>query len=288
MKTILLLPSVSIQNANALSSACTIGFPAMTAWLGAVHALQRKLNQDGFDELRFERIGVACHELDLQVYKGRGDFVYSIIGRGSPLEKDGSRSAFIEEARCHITVSLLIECEELPFDEHEFLDILSLHLHQLKLAGGDILAFQPPELIKLHDDYAHRKLMRRLMPAYVIVERRDLMIASMQKGKNAIDALLDYLTIQHRSERSEQGGVEWIKKRQLYGNIVPISTGFYGISSLGRAENQRDKSTPHRFAESMVTLGEFIHPYRIDKIDNMLWHYHADLQHDLYLCRQNS
>ncbi len=286
MKTILLLPHVNIQNANALSSAYTVGFPAMTAWLGAVHALQRKLNQAGFDELRFEHVGVACYELDLQVYKGRGDFVYSIIGRGSPLEKDGSRSAFIEEARCHITVSLVIACEGLPFDENELLEVLSLHLHQLKLAGGDILHFQPPEFIKLHDENAHRTLMRRLMPAYIIVERRDLMIASMVNGKNAIDALLDYLTLHHRSERTEYGNVEWTKKRKLYGNIVPISTGFHGISVVGQAENQRDQVTPHRFAESMVTLGEFVRPYRIKNIDKMLWHYHADLDNNLYLCKQ--
>ena len=42
-KSILLVPRLHIHNANALSSPFTIGFPAMTAWLGAVHALQRKL-----------------------------------------------------------------------------------------------------------------------------------------------------------------------------------------------------------------------------------------------------
>jgi len=45
---------------------------------------------------------------------------------------------------------------------------------------------------------------------------------------------------------------------------------------------------PHRFAESVVTLGEFVRPYRIKNIDDMLWHYHADLKNNLYLCKQNS
>ncbi|MCI1823361.1 MAG: type I-F CRISPR-associated protein Csy2, partial [Megasphaera sp.] len=36
-----------------MSSTYTIGFPAMTAWLGAVHALQRKIaKQDGFSDLK--------------------------------------------------------------------------------------------------------------------------------------------------------------------------------------------------------------------------------------------
>lgn len=34
MKKYLLLSQMQIQNANAMSSTCTIGFPAMTAWQG--------------------------------------------------------------------------------------------------------------------------------------------------------------------------------------------------------------------------------------------------------------
>ena len=62
MRSLLLLPKLQIHNANALSSPYTIGFPAMTAWLGAVHALQRRLNQAGHPELRFNSAGVVCHE----------------------------------------------------------------------------------------------------------------------------------------------------------------------------------------------------------------------------------
>jgi len=40
MKDILLIPNLKIHKANALSSPYTIGFPAMTAWLGFMHALE--------------------------------------------------------------------------------------------------------------------------------------------------------------------------------------------------------------------------------------------------------
>lgn len=39
MKAYLLISHLRIHNANAMSSTLTIGVPAMTAWLGAVHAL---------------------------------------------------------------------------------------------------------------------------------------------------------------------------------------------------------------------------------------------------------
>ncbi len=67
---------------------------------------------------------------------------------------------------------------------------------------------------------------------------------------------------------------------------MPIATGFQGISPLGEAKNQRDPSVPHRFAESVVTLGEFVMAHKIKHLDDMLWAYHTDLENDLYLCQQ--
>jgi CRISPR-associated protein Csy2 len=287
MKTILLLPKIAIHNANALSSPYTIGFPAMTAWLGAVHALQRRLNQGEFSDLTFKSVGVVCHDIRLQTYKGQGDYVYSIIGTGNPLDKTGERPSFIEEARCHLNVSLVIECDGLPFDEEEFLDKLPAYLHVgLKMAGGDLLSFHKPELMDIDSEEKLRDLSRRLMSGHVLIERRELMIEAMQDGQDAIDALLDYLKVEHRSQLLDKA--EWTAKRKAQGWIVPIATGFHGISELGIAENQRDPDTQHRFAESVVTLGEFVMPYRIKRLDDMLWHNYYDAENNLYLTQQNN
>ena len=51
-KQYLLLSNLHIHNANAMSSSYTIGFPAITGWLGAVHALERNLNANGFPDLK--------------------------------------------------------------------------------------------------------------------------------------------------------------------------------------------------------------------------------------------
>jgi CRISPR-associated protein Csy2 len=65
MSHFLLLPHLKIHNANAMSSPYTIGFPAITAWMGAVHALQRFVNQQGFEEVKFTRLAISCHQFDL-------------------------------------------------------------------------------------------------------------------------------------------------------------------------------------------------------------------------------
>jgi len=296
MKCILLIPKIKVLNANALSSPYTIGFPAMTAWLGVMHALQRVLNVQ-FPKLLFEAIAVVSHSMDLQTHKGRGEYVHSIIATANPLKRndktgDFERPPFIEEARCHLTVSLAIEyIGVVKDDEDNFLKNVRTQLHKsMKIAGGDILDFCAPEVLKVIDDNDVKKLNRRLMPGYAIIERRDLMLKEMQQEKDVIDVMLDYLTVKYRCEEIEtENGVkkvQWGSQRKKAGWIVPIATGFYGITELAPAQNQRDLNVPHRFVESIVTLGEFIMPYRIRNLDNMLWRYHVDLDKNLYLCQQ--
>jgi len=290
MRNFLLIPHLKIQNANAMSSPYTIGFPAMTAWLGAVHALQRKLQAQGYTNIILDKVAISCHDFDLQTYKGRGDFVHSIVGIANPLDKDGNRPAFIEEARCHLEVSLLIECQNLDPDEEKQLlaDVQKLIL-SMKFASGDVLAVKNCSLQYFDEDGDQNQqlkpLLNKLMLGHVLIERRDLVIESMNEGKDALDAVLDYLKVTHSSIQDEDGKVTWSSKRKSTGWLVPIAVGFQGISELGQAKNQRDANTPHRFAESVITLGEFIMPYRIESMDQLLWQYHVDLENNLYLCQ---
>ncbi|HCJ6873485.1 TPA: type I-F CRISPR-associated protein Csy2 [Vibrio cholerae] len=285
---VLILPHLKIQNANALSSPFTIGFPAMTACLGFVHALERKLSQAGLSDLMLHSAAVVSHRCDVQTHKGEGDFVHSIIGTANPLDKDGSRSAFIEEARCHLDVSLVIEWSgnEEQVQQPEFTEQLQAVIATMKVAGGDVLAVGKPSVKSVITEDDTGRVLRQLMPGYVLIERRDLMIDAMQQGDDAIDALLGYLTVHHHCEQLEDQSVVWHSQRKTSGWIVPIATGFQGISPLGEAKNQRDPSVPHRFAESVVTLGEFVMAHKIKHLDDILWQYHPDLENDLYLCQQ--
>ena len=185
VKNILLIPHIRIHNANALSSPFTIGFPAITAWLGAVHALERKLKapkyDDDYEELRFSGVAVVCHDINLQTYKGDNDFVQSIIGTGNPLDKNGKRPSFIEEARCHLDVSLVVSYEIGDDDDDQDLaESIDALLPTMKMAGGDILGFKSVQRVQITTETDHRKLMGRLMPGHCLIERRDLIQQAMQ------------------------------------------------------------------------------------------------------------
>lgn len=293
-RNFLLIPHLKIHNANAMSSPFTIGFPAMTAWLGSMHGLERKLHSQNLP-INLIKLAVSCHDFDLQTYKGKSDYVHSIVGTANPLDKDGSRPAFIEEARCHLDVSLLIELDGFSQRHHEqFITAVRDLIMSMKVASGDVQSVWQCEILSVDEmsdnaDKDLKRILHKLMLGNVLIERRDLVTQSMEEGKDAIDSILDYLTVNHAptGEIAHDNKAIWQSTKKEDGWLVPVAVGFQGISPLNEEKvlNQRDGSTPHRFAESVVTLGEFIMPYRAKAIDEILWEYHTDLEKDLYLCR---
>lgn len=293
MKNYLLLPGMQIQNANAMSSTCTIGFPAMTAWMGAVHALERKLTGiDGMEAVQFTGVAVSCHDCQLQVYRGPGDYRNSIIGTANPLRKKNGnfeRPPFIEEARIHLKVSLLIGVKGLRgADQDRFLELLGKKLPATRWAGGDLLRYGETRMLAAEEgnEAEERAVLRRLMPGYVLIERRDLMTKAMQNGEEGLSALLRFLSVHHSARRDEEGRMTgWDSYREEPGWLVPIAVGFKGLSPLGQVACQRDPKTPHRFAENVLTLGEFRLPCRFRHVDDILWHYEYQESSALYICR---
>lgn len=285
MSQYVLLKHLRVQNANALASPFSFGFPAVTAFMGLAHALQRHLNPTASpDELLIRGVGIASHAFAMQDHQE--GYNRTLCLTANPLDKDGSRPSFVEEGRCHLTVSLVLEVDNLP-DGRPLERLLAkfepLLLARCKLAGGDILSVGKVQTLK--DDKAS---LRQLMPSYVLMERRELMQEAMANGQDALDALHGFLQIRHTSERIKEGEdkAKWHSRREHPGWLVPIATGFHALTEAGIAEQQRDSDTPHRFAESLVTLGEFVMPYRLDNLDALIWRYRHD--GDFYTCTQQS
>lgn len=302
-KMYLLLRQVKIHNANAFSSPLTIGFPAMTTWLGAMHALERKLRRnEALSSIRLKKLAVSCHDFNLQTYKGPGDYVNSVIITSNPLRKKGSsfeRPPFIEEARVHLTVSLLIEVDGLSSSNYLiFNEKTTKALNGMKIAGGDILAFSPIDdsikststrgsrilLVDEDNEKDVRRAIRSLMPGYILIERRRLLRQRQEKQEqqDTLQALLDLLALHY--EYDDEHDTWHLQPRKEQGWLVPIVTGFKGLTPLGHVANQRDASTLHRFAEPVLTLGEFKMPHHFQDINQMMWQYHYDEQDGLYVC----
>ncbi|HDF2344158.1 TPA: type I-F CRISPR-associated protein Csy2 [Morganella morganii] len=266
----LLLKNILIRNANALSGALIVGFPAVTAWLGFVHELERKVKKCGFSSVRFNYAGIICHHCHLQLYAEPGEMVYSVLNSRKPPDKKGRNPSLTEEAYCHLNVSLIICGENIKDKNAEVITAIPEAINMLKIAGGDITDSGRQETGIFPDNkQSWCELRQRIAPGYVLLERRDVMINAMKSGMDAMAVLLKYTAV--------PGTV-----------LIPVVTGYQGLSPPGTVKNARAEGIPHRFAESVITLGEFRPVDKLRHPSDMLWGYHYLPDEDLYLCQQGN
>ena len=107
MESLLILPRIKVEGANAISG-LVYGFPAVTHFLGYIHALSREI--DAKLGLKLGGCGIVCHDYQIHAYKngGGGEQIFSLSR--NPLTKEGQTAPFNEEGKIRMEVSLIIEC----------------------------------------------------------------------------------------------------------------------------------------------------------------------------------
>jgi CRISPR-associated protein Csy2 len=292
MKKYLTITNLKIEEANAFSSPYTVGFPAITAFLGFMHRLQRELSKD-FTDLKLNKIGIICNDFDLRVYKDSQMYnsSLSVIEKRHPLLGNGKTDSFIESPLCNLEVTLLMEYDGVKkLEETNFIaDVEFLLSSKLKIAGGNIVSYKNIFLKRIDEESENddKKFLRSLNKGFSIINRRFLIENDMiQNSTNAFDSVISFIQINTKASIDEKEVVEWTRSKKLNnGWFVPISVGYQGLDTLKHVKNQRNNDYLHRFAEAIVTLGEFVMPYRLDSIDQMLWQYEYDEINNLYICK---
>jgi len=312
---LLILPRLRVQNANAISSPLTHGFPSMTAFLGLMWALARKLEAHDLP-LAFDSVGVICHDFDEQVTEG--GYVKAFRLTRNPVDKDGGSAAIVEEGRMHMEITLIfgISGGFVEHDEHAhdaIAQTVAFELSGMRIAGGSVLPSHDwrsrPALLRFGDDAEDvrrrfRHLRRRWLPGFALVCRDDLLHARLDQLREAapettaLDALLDLSRFNWRPVRpdpessptpSATAKVEW-KPEPRPGWIVPIPVGFGALSELlpaGEVQSARDRDTPFRFVESLYSIGQWVSPHRLDNAEQLLWYASTDPAAGLYRCRND-
>lgn len=222
---LLILHRLRIQNANAISSPLTWGFPSPTAFLGFVHALERNLAAFG---RTFGGVGIICHGFEAQTFRPnrRQHVVFTQTRNPVYLKRDAARfiidgtpAAIVEEGRAHLVVSLVIAAYGAPLiDDQEQQDFVEAAQHAafgMRLAGGSLLPASPskrkqPEWVSwpwaaVDQHAAFAKIRRRLLPGFALVHRPDLLsnrLAELKAEGDAgvLDALLDLVGLNHFPE----------------------------------------------------------------------------------------
>ena len=314
---------LSVHNANAVSGPLSWGFPAPSAFMGFVHALNRQL-----DDVQFGGVGIICHQFDPQVAKSRGSYTHSFklmrhpykaSWRQKPFQVD-KQSAMIEEGRAHLEVTLLIELlgdEPRTEDERNTLSLeIQALVSSMRIAGGALHQVSPK--VEIHNwpeteenaqkEFRHKRY--RWLPGFALVERRDLLCKHLEGLRqnvaetNSLEAMLDLLAIHSEPELTDEpydkidlsaentdrksDSTVWVSTKRSPGWLVPLPVGYGALSELykpGSVRNARDRTVPFRFVESLYSIGQWLSPHRLTSINQLLWHTESDAKYGLYLCR---
>ena len=315
LKALLVLPRLRIQNANAISSPLTWGFPAITAFTGLMTALERRLGPQA--GIAFYGVGVICHGFEPQVT--HGGYTRSFNLTRNPVLQDGSTAAIVEEGRVHLDITLVFDVELAlsqsgEAERAELAARIGELMAGMRVAGGSVMPALPgmfrnpprPQLTLLADEPEARtrqfqRLSRRWLPGFALVSRDDLLQARLlelqtnQPGATLLDAWLDLSRLNYRATRhaaiDEKTGephetIEWNLDTRA-GWTVPMPVGFAPLTALhppGAVAGARDARVPFQFVESVYSIGQWISPHRLSDIDQLMWLPSHDPQTGLYRC----
>jgi len=303
---LLVLPRLRVQNANAISSPLTHGFPSMTAFLGLMWALERKTQAAGLD-LQFNAVCVVAHDYDELV--NSSGYVSSFRLTRNPMGKDGKPSAIVEEGRIHLDISLVFAIRSRELQEPDKAQKVAREVQELvskmRIAGGAVVPghashFRKSPYVEAFtgDDEARgqifRRLKMRLLPGFILVERNDLLeqrLTDIQKGQeqaNRLDAWLSLSRINWTWQSGEDAGGKWQHDRK--GWLVPIPLGYGALTPVqppGSVANARDSTTPFCFVESVYGIGQWLSPHRLQSPEQMLWYATTHPEEGVYRCRND-
>ena len=307
---LLIIPHLRVQNANAISSPLTWGFPSLTAFLGLMWALERKTFADC--RLEFHRVGVISHHCVPLVTQGGYTRAFRLTR--NPVNMKGETDPIMEEGRAHLEISLIfavgLDDDQQSKERCKFLaGFIANALASLRVAGGTILPSRsglapfiellvdPEEQSRQFREIRHKA---KLVPGFALVGRPDLLplrrdeLAQAGKDHTLLDAWLDLNGLNWVLERTnaEDGEPQIARKniRPKKGWIAPIPIGYAALTDLyegGQVKQARDRTTPFRFVESLYSFGEWLGVHRLRNADDLLWYGHYDEPGGLYLARND-
>lgn len=304
----LLFKKVIIDGVNTISSPLTYGFPAITGFLGSFHAMSRKMAED--EQLSSIALGgvlLACHDCQPQMYRPNTYNNYTFNQTRNPIKKDGKTASIIEEGKCHLMMSFVVEvlADTKLTTEHQASAIQKTKqwIQQQRMAGGSVRGLARFEPVQFFDSSDISAVIPQLLPAFVLMNAQNefaQIINDVQKDNpdaTPLDALIDVCTLHHIPESQKNGEIKWsaTSRKSGHGWLVPMPIGYQGISEVfdaGVMQNVRNPEYPSQYVEAIYSLGKWVYPQRLNRIGgehdiaNAFWRYRYDVDDSLYLVTQ--
>lgn len=246
------IEDIEVTNANALNG-IMVGLPAITAFMGAVHALQRKLSD--FD-CKFEGTAIGIKEYEMHETAIGGSHYLNIPLPSETTEKYGKKidARIFPQAYIDLKLHLVIKGNFDKLDNKILLKrAVQKRLHTMRIAGGNVGNFK----VNWIDE-------GDILPyGYYLKECTDEMMS--YDGNTVLEKMIHALEDKHHK-------------------YIVLANGFRSLTAPDYIENQRDPNTPHVFAEQVYTCGKYILSTNIKNINEYIFRYQKNGVS--YLCTQ--
>ena len=304
----LLFKKVMIDGANTISSPLTYGFPAITGFLGSFHAMSRKMADDeSLSEVSLGGVLLACHDCQPQMYRPNSYNNYTFNQTRNPIKKDGKTASIIEEGKCRLVMSFVVEvlADTTLTTEQQASAIQNTKqwIQQQRMAGGSVRGLARFEPVQFFDNSDISAVIPQLLPAFVLMDAQNefaQIINDVQKDDpdaTPLDALIEVCALHQIPETQKNGDTKWLttSRKSGHGWLVPMPVGYQGISELydsGVMQNVRNPEYPSQYVEAVYSLGKWVYPQRLNRIGgehdiaNAFWRHRYDADDSLYLVTQ--
>ena len=285
----LLFDRVEIEQANAIPSPLTYGFPAIGGFVGAIHHLARRLAAD--DPLALGGVLIACHRCAPRIFRARHYDDATFIQGRNPLLKSGETAAIVEEGKVNLTVSLVVEATGDGNSVRERKEMLCQRfkemLMQQRVAGGSVRAIAD---VRLYEHHHADELAFALAPAFVLTDAREemaVLLAELRSGvrhcyrrgkvrpiepetatglpprpqATALDVLLATAELFHLPPCEDETAWGEYSVKKGRGWLVPIAVGYQGIApryAPGEVRHLRTPDYPSHYVEAVHSLGRWV------------------------------
>ncbi len=270
MRRYLLIPRISIQNANAHSAAWIVNAAPVMAINMFCHNLGRSIGAIP------DAVAIIHHDHQMCGEWAKGRFLLHqrrnamLIDKGDNASTaKGPAPSLQPTASTHLTASLVLQFSQ-GFSNRDVLRFL----RSARIAGGQVVSFQEKGMMV----YESKDDLLKALPktGFWIIERTDL----LEDSDKPLDDLIEHLiAMEVKGEDVETEAEDTRKKPKLTRKhpwLVPTVLGYAMITDFAERENARAGSDgqeyPHAFAEPLVGPVQYV-SMRHHKGDLPFWEY---------------
>jgi len=288
--TLVTTPRILVSHANIYQGTLVWGFPAPPAWVGMMTALNLRLEQRRSTN-RVQAISVIAYDLQRPAQR-------RFCPPRAPLGRDGNVQGFqeVQGGYANLEVAFVFKVAHEGNPDEMAAEVLD-EVPFLRFAGGAMwLKAGKAACLSLTGDAStdHDAFMaykRCWVLGSLLTLRTPLLQAhqerlSQEQGRAVpkLDAWYDLFTLRVREDPEK-------KTRPYKGWLVPVTTGYQGVSPLyspGEVRGVRDQRMPFRFVESVWDVGEWISPSRLESTTAVFYRPVFNLTTGTYRCIQET